>query len=46
MGKCLRAGTKLQVNRQSLRAALAEALFQRLNAPAAPAAPTVEAVKN
>ena len=42
MGKCLRAGTKLQANRQSLRAALAEALFQRLNAPAAP---TVEAVK-
>ena len=42
MGKCLRAGTKLQANRQSLRAALAEALFQRLNAPTAP---TVEAVK-
>jgi hypothetical protein len=39
MGKCLRAGTKLQANRQSLRAALAEALFQRLNAP------TVEAAK-
>lgn len=37
MGKCLRAGTKLQANRQSLRAALAEALFQRLNAPSAPA---------
>jgi hypothetical protein len=42
LGRCLRAGTKLQANRQSLRAALAEALFQRLNAPAAP---TVEAVK-
>ena len=42
LGKCLRAGTKLQANRQSLRAALAEALFQRLNAPAIP---TVEAVK-
>ena len=40
LGKCLRAGTKLQANRQSLRAALAEALFQRLNAPA------VEAAKN
>ncbi|MEO6581326.1 MAG: hypothetical protein ABIN68_00775, partial [Sphingomicrobium sp.] len=34
MGHCLRAGTKLQANRQSLRAALAEALFQRLQAPA------------
>ena len=43
MGKCLRAGTKLQANRQSLRAALAEALFQRLNAPAPQAA---EAAKN
>jgi hypothetical protein len=43
MGRCLRAGTKLQANRQSLRAALAEALFQRLNAPTAP---IVEPVKN
>ncbi len=43
MGKCLRAGTKLQANRQSLRAALAEALFQRLNAPAPQ---TAEAAKN
>jgi hypothetical protein len=43
MGRCLRAGTKLQANRQSLRAALAEALFQRLNAPTPP---TVEAAKN
>ena len=43
MGRCLRAGTKLQANRQSLRAALAEALFQRINAPAAAPA---EAAKN
>ena len=34
LGKCLRAGTRLQANRQSLRAALAEALYQRLHAPA------------
>lgn len=33
LGKCLRIGTKLQANRQSLRAALADALFQRLNRP-------------
>lgn len=33
LGKCLRVGTKLQANRQSLRAALADALFQRLNRP-------------
>jgi len=32
-GKCLRAGVKLQASRPALRAALAEALFQRLNAP-------------
>ena len=43
LGKCLRAGTKLQANRQSLRAALADALYQRLHAPAA--APAVEAAK-
>ena len=28
-GRCLRAGAKLQANRQALRAALAEALYQR-----------------
>ncbi|MEO8175248.1 MAG: hypothetical protein ABI626_01140 [Sphingomicrobium sp.] len=33
LGKCLRAGTKLQANRQSLRAALADALFQRIYRP-------------
>jgi hypothetical protein len=44
LGKCLRVGTKLQANRQSLRAALADALFQRLYAPTP--APTVEAAKN
>ena len=33
LGKCLRAGTKLQASRQALRAALADALFQRLNRP-------------
>ena len=44
LGKCLRAGTKLQANRQSLRAALADALYQRLNAPAP--VPAVEAAKN
>ena len=43
LGKCLRAGTKLQANRQSLRAALADALYQRLQAPAT--APAVEAAK-
>jgi hypothetical protein len=45
-GRCLRAGARLTANRQSLRAALAEALYQRtqpwpVQAPApAPAAPT------
>jgi hypothetical protein len=41
LSQCLRAGTKLQANRQSLRAALADALFQRLHAPA----PAAEAAK-
>jgi hypothetical protein len=41
LSECLRAGTKLQANRQSLRAALADALFQRLHAPA----PAAEAAK-
>ena len=39
LGKCLRAGTKLQAGRQALRAALADALYQRLYAPAPVAAP-------
>jgi hypothetical protein len=43
LGKCLRAGVKLQASRPALRAALAEALFQRFNAPT-PAQP-VEAAK-
>jgi hypothetical protein len=43
---CLRAGTKLQASRQSLRAALADALYQRLNAPTAAATTAVEAAKN
>lgn len=33
-GTCLRVGATLHANRQSLRAALAEALFQRVMAPA------------
>jgi hypothetical protein len=45
LGKCLRAGTKLQASRPALRAALAEALFQRLHAPAPAPAPPVEAAK-
>jgi len=50
LGKCLRAGTKLQASRQSLRAALADALYQRVHAPApartAATATAVEAAKN
>ena len=42
---CLRAGTKLQASRQALRAALADALYQRLNAPTMTAAPVTEAAK-
>jgi hypothetical protein len=41
LGKCLRVGTKLQASRQALRAALADALFQRLYRPA----PSAEAAK-
>lgn len=40
MGPCLSAGAKLHANRQSLRAALADALYQRLHQPAAAAPPT------
>ena len=50
LGTCLRAGTKLQASRQSLRAALADALYQRIHgpvpAPTATAATAVEAAKN
>lgn len=45
MGPCLRAGTKLAGAREPLRAALAEALYQRMANPvadAAPATPNVE----
>ena len=47
LGKCLQAGTRLEASLQALRAALAEALFQRLNAPAPEpaAATTAEATK-
>jgi hypothetical protein len=37
LGKCLRIGAKLTAGRQALREALADALFQRVNAPAAEA---------
>ena len=37
--KCLSAGTRLQASRPALRAALAEALYQRLNNPALSTAP-------
>lgn len=46
LGTCLRAGTKLQASRQSLRAALADALYQRIYGPAPTAATAVEAAKN
>lgn len=48
LGTCLRAGTKLQASRQSLRAALADALYQRVYGPAPAAVPAkaVEAAKN
>jgi len=38
LGPCLRAGATLTSNRQSLRAALAEAYYHRLYAPAEPSA--------
>jgi len=40
LGPCLHAGATLTSNRQSLRAALAEAYYHRLHAPAEP--PAVE----
>lgn len=42
LGNCLRAGAKLQANRQALRAALADALYQRVTRPA-PSAQVSEA---
>ena len=42
MGACLRARVKLTGNRQSLRAALADALYQRVANPA-PAVPPAQA---
>jgi hypothetical protein len=38
VGPCLTAGATLNANRQSLRAALAEALYHRFRAPASPTA--------
>ena len=45
MGLCLRAGVKLTGNRQSLRAALADALYQRVVNPA-PVVPPAQATKS
>lgn len=45
LGKCLSAGTRLQASRQALRAALAEALYQRLRNPAL-SLPAMEAAAN
>lgn len=45
IGKCLSAGAKLVGNRQSVRAALADALYQRVINPAASMAPAVEPSK-
>ncbi len=42
MGPCLVAGTKLDAKREPLRAALAEALYQRLNHPEEEVTPHVE----
>lgn len=39
MGPCLIANAKLTANRQSLRAALAEALYHRITTPSVPATP-------
>lgn len=43
MGSCLRVGTKLDAKREPLRAALAEALYQRMANPAEAAAAVAEA---
>ena len=36
--RCLSAGTQINVNRQAIRAALADALYQRLTNPFVPTA--------
>ncbi len=46
LGTCLRVGAKLQANRPALRAALADALYQRIHSPysaPAPSTPTAGA---
>jgi hypothetical protein len=43
LGACLRVGIKVDANRQTLRAALADALYQRVANPALPSAPTAGA---
>jgi hypothetical protein len=45
MGPCLSAGTKLSGEREPLRAALAEALYQRVNLPTDSSVPQAEAAK-
>jgi hypothetical protein len=45
LSKCLSAGTRLQASRPALRAALAEALYQRLNNPALSTAAAQETPK-
>jgi hypothetical protein len=45
MGQCLVVGTKLTGNRQALRAAFADALYQRLINPAASTPPFAETAK-
>jgi hypothetical protein len=45
LGKCLSAGTRLEAGRGALRAALAEALYQRLNNPALSTVPAQETPK-
>jgi hypothetical protein len=45
MGQCLVVGTKLTGNRQALRAAFADALYQRLINPAASIPPLAETAK-
>jgi hypothetical protein len=45
LGKCLSAGTRLQAGRPALRAALAEALYQRMINPALSTPPTQDTPK-
>ena len=42
LGRCLSAGTRLEASHRSLRAALAEALYQRFNNPTLSIAPAAE----